>query len=94
MAEIIIEKLDKKKCAKCFKENVIQNQTRIKSLEEFCLNGEVDEKMVRPIAWKIFLDVLPRNESIGTWVEEIQKMRTEYKRKKNSYLLFIYYFAL
>ena len=85
MAEIIIEKLDKKKCAECFKENVIQNQTRIKSLEEFCLNGEVDEKMVRPIAWKIFLDVLPRNESIGTWVEEIQKMRTEYKRKKNSY---------
>ena len=85
MADITINKLDKTKCAECFRDNVILDQTRVQSLESYCMNVEVDEKCVRPIAWKIFLDILPRDGTPASWIDDIQKMRTDYKRKKNSY---------
>ena len=85
MADITINKLDKTKCAECFRDNVILDQTRVQSLESYCMNVEVDEKCVRPIAWKIFLDILPRDGTPASWLDDIQKMRTDYKRKKNSY---------
>ena len=42
---------------------------------------ELNKELLRPIAWKIFLGVLPNTTSLKKWVEIIANQREEFKKK-------------
>jgi hypothetical protein len=37
------------------------------------------------MAWKIFMEVLPETETLEQWVETIDNLRKEYKKKRKQF---------
>ena len=64
-----------------FKEKILLNSFRVENLKKFATEGQLEKEMLRPIAWKIFLGVLPNTTSLREWVEIIANQREEYKKK-------------
>ena len=64
-----------------FKEKILLNSFRVENLKKFATEGQLDKEKLRPIAWKIFLGVLPNTTSLREWVEVIANQREEYKKK-------------
>jgi len=64
-----------------FKEKVLLNSFRVENLKKFATEGQLGKEMLRPMAWKIFLGVLPNTTSLREWVEIIANQREEYKKK-------------
>ena len=64
-----------------FKEKILLNSYRVENLKKFALDGDLNKELLRPIAWKIFLGVLPNTSSLREWVEIISNQREEYKKK-------------
>jgi len=64
-----------------FKEKILLNSFRVENLKKFATEGQLEKEMLRPIAWKLFLGVLPNTTSLREWVEIIANQREEYKKK-------------
>ena len=64
-----------------FKEKILLNPYRLENLKKYAIKGELDKNLLRPIAWKLFLEVFPNSSSIIEWVEIISNQREEYKKK-------------
>ena len=45
------------------------------------MNGEIDDKLIRPTAWKLLLGVIPFDKPISDWIKLVNKQRSEYKNK-------------
>jgi len=75
---IEIPKKNKEDCINSFI-NFILKDYNIDNLYKLSMIGELGEKNIRGIAWKIFMEVLPANDSIEKWVEKLQYLREEYK---------------
>ena len=83
-----------------FKEKILLNSYRVEDLKKFAIDAQLTKELLRPIAWKIFLGVLPNTTSLREWVEIISNQREEYKKKLKKYckikkfVAFAYYFYL
>ena len=44
------------------------------------LNGKLPELRNRHVSWRVFLNLLPETDSLPTWVQHTQQLRTEYSR--------------
>ncbi len=64
-----------------FKEKILLNPYRVENLKTFAKEGDLNKELLRPIAWKIFLGVLPNTTSLREWVEIISNQREEFKKK-------------
>jgi len=64
-----------------FKEKILLNPYRVEDLKRFAIEAKLSKENLRPIAWKIFLGVLPNTTSLKEWVEIISNQREEYKKK-------------
>ena len=68
-----------------FKEKILLNPYRVEDLKKLAINAKLSKEKLRPIAWKIFLGVLPNTTSLKEWVEIISNQREEYKKKLKKY---------
>ena len=64
-----------------FKEKILLNPYRVEDLKKLAIDAKLSKEKLRPIAWKIFLGVLPNTTSLKEWVEIISNQREEYKKK-------------
>ena len=64
-----------------FKDKILLNPYRVEDLKRFSIEAKLSKENLRPIAWKIFLGVLPNTTSLREWVEIISNQREEYKKK-------------
>ena len=64
-----------------FKEKILLNPYRVEDLKKYAIDAKLTKENLRPMAWKIFLGVLPDTTSVREWVEIISNQREEYKRK-------------
>ena len=84
MTEETLKKVDMHKSSIVFKDEILLNDNRIKTLIELGKKNKFEEKKeLRPIAWKIFLGIIPEdnNKSIEEWIDIIDSQRKEYKKK-------------
>ena len=90
--EEILKKQDKELCLENFTKYILKtsSETNIKSLnsknkEDLISKGELSSKYLRPIAYKIFLDLLPLEKSIQQWISITftQKMLYSQFKTKN-----------
>ena len=84
MTEETLKKVDIHKASIVFKDEILLNKNRINTLLELGKKNKFEEKKVlRPIAWKIFLGIIPEenNKSIEEWIDIIDSQRKEYKQK-------------
>ena len=58
-----------------FKEKILLNPYRVENLKKFAMEGDLNKELLRPIAWKIFLGVLPNTTSLREWLEIISNQR-------------------
>jgi len=75
---IEIPKKNKEDCINSFT-NFILKDYSLDNLYKLSMIGELGEKNIRDMAWKIFMEVLPANDSIEKWVEKLEYLREEYK---------------
>ena len=68
-----------------FKEKILLNPYKLENLKQYAIEGELNKELLRPIAWKLFLGVLPNSSSLRDWVEIISNQREEYKKKLKKY---------
>ena len=68
-----------------FKEKILLNPYRVEDLKKLAIDAKLSKEKLRPIAWKIFLEVLPNTTSLKEWVEIISNQREEYKKKLKKY---------
>ena len=83
-----IKKYDINKLSLIFKEKILLNSSRVEDLKKYAIEGQLTKEYLRPIAWKIFLGVLPNipnTTSLKEWVEIISNQREEYKNKFKKY---------
>ena len=80
-----IKKYDINKLSLIFKEKILSNSSRVEDLKKYAVEGQLMKEYLRPIAWKIFLGVLPNTTSLKEWVEIISNQREEYKNKFKKY---------
>ena len=83
-----IKKYDINKLSLIFKEKILSNSSRVEDLKKYAIEGQLKKEYLRPIAWKIFLGVLPNipnTTSLKEWVEIISNQREEYKNKFKKY---------
>ena len=80
-----IKKYDINKLSLIFKEKILSNSSRVEDLKKYAIEGQLTKEYLRPIAWKIFLGVLPNTTSIKEWIEIISNQREEYKNKFKKY---------
>ena len=83
-----IKKYDINKLSLIFKEKILSNSSRVEDLKKYSIEGQLMKEYLRPIAWKIFLGVLPNipnTTSLKEWVEIISNQREEYKNKFKKY---------
>ena len=83
-----IKKYDINKLSLIFKEKILSNSSRVEDLKKYAIEGQLTKEYLRPIAWKIFLGVLPNipnTTSLKEWVEIISNQREEYKNKFKKY---------
>ena len=64
-----------------FKEKILLNSYRVEDLKKYAIEAQLTKENLRPIAWKIFLGVLPNTTSLRECVEIISNQREEYKKK-------------
>ena len=64
-----------------FKEKILLNPYRVEDLKKYAIDAKLTKENLRPMAWKIFLGVLPDTTSLREWVEIISNQREEHKRK-------------
>ena len=64
-----------------FKEKILLNPYKVENIKKFATEGQLSNELLRPIAWKIFLGVLPDTTSMREWVEIVSYQREEYKKK-------------
>ena len=82
---IEIKKQDIKFCSDIFFKHILSNSEDFQNLIESSKNCDL-LKELRPTMWKIFLGILPKNNSnIVEWVEILSKMRDKYNKKKKKY---------
>jgi TBC1 domain family protein 5 len=75
---IEIPKKNKEDCINSFR-NFILKDYSLDNLYKLSMIGELGEKNIRGMAWKIFMEVLPANSSIEKWIEKLKYLREEYK---------------
>ena len=80
-----IKKYDLDKLSLIFKEKILLNSHRIEDLKKYANEAQLTKEYLRPIAWKIFLGVLPNTSSLKEWIEIISSQREEYKIKFKKY---------
>ena len=85
MSLIETKKYNKKDCVNEFVRNLIQGNG-VENFRKYSLNGELDKYHIRGMAWKIFMEVLPETETLEQWVETIDNLRKEYKKKAKTIL--------
>ena len=68
-----------------FKEKILLNPYRVEDLKKYAIEAQLTKVSLRPMAWKIFLGVLPNSSSLRDWVEIISNQREEYKKKLKKY---------
>ena len=85
MSLIETQKYTKKKCVEEFVRDLIQGNG-VENFRKYSLNGELDKYHIRGMAWKIFMEVLPETETLEQWVETIDNLRKEYKKKAKTIL--------
>ena len=68
-----------------FKEKILLNPYRVEDLKKYAIDAKLTKENLRPMAWKIFLGVLPDTTSLREWVEIISNQREEYKRKPKKF---------
>ena len=68
-----------------FKEKILLNPYRVEDLKKYAIETQLTKVSLRPMAWKIFLGVLPNSSSLRDWVEIISNQREEYKKKLKKY---------
>ena len=76
-----IKKNNINELSRVFKEKILLNPYRVENLKKLASEGELDKQLLRPIAWKIFLGVLPNTTSLREWVDIIANQREEFKKK-------------
>ena len=82
---IEIKKQDIKFSSDIFFKHILSNPEDFQNLIESSKNCDL-LKELRPTMWKIFLGILPKNNSnIVEWVEILSKMRDKYNKKKKKY---------
>ena len=67
-----IKKYDLDKLSLIFKEKILLNSHRIEDLKKYANEAQLTKEYLRPIAWKIFLGVLPNTTSLKEWIEIFQ----------------------
>lgn len=85
MSLIETKKYNKKDCVNEFVRDLIQGNG-VENFRKYSLNGELDKYHIRGMAWKIFMEVLPETETLEQWVETIDNLRKEYKKKSKTIL--------
>ena len=85
MSLIETQKYNKRKCVDEFVRDLIQGNG-VENFRKYSLNGELDKYHIRGMAWKIFMEVLPETETLEQWVETIDNLRKEYKKKAKTIL--------
>ena len=98
-----IKKLEKKPISLClnnFKEKILENSNIIQTLNQISLDNKIEDNFIRPITWKIYLDILSNkisnnkegnlnnknNENLLIqWIQEISNQREEFKIKFKKY---------
>ena len=81
MSSSQIKKNNINELSQIFKEKILLNPYKVENIKKFAIEGELNKEMLRPIAWKIFLGVLPNTTSLREWVEIISNQREEFKKK-------------
>ena len=88
MSDYQVTKCDLESVSKTFKDQILLNPNRIQNLINLAQNKKLNNiRELRPIAYKIFLNVIPKNEnhSLENWVNIIDNQRKEYKSKLKKY---------
>ena len=85
MSLIETQKYNKRKCVDEFVRDLIQGNG-VENFRKYSLNGELDKYHIRGMAWKIFMEVLPETETLEQWVESIDYLRKEFKKKSKTIL--------
>ena len=82
-----LKKVDIKNSSNIFKNEILLNEDRINRLKEIGEKNNFENlKELRPLAWKIFLGIIPEeSKSIEEWIDTIDSQRTEYKNKLEKY---------
>lgn len=82
-----LKKVDIENCSNIFKNEILLNENRINRLKEIGEKNIFNNlKELRPLAWKIFLGIIPEeSKSIEEWIDTIDSQRTEYKNKLEKY---------
>ena len=86
--QIIKSSLDES--AEIFKNDILLNENRIDILKELGNKNNFNtKKVLRPLAWKIFLGVIPsestENNILKEWIDIIFSQREEFKKKIEKY---------
>ena len=86
--QIIKSSLDES--AETFKNDILLNENRIDILKELGNKNNFNtKKVLRPLAWKIFLGVMPsestENDILKEWIDIIFSQREEFKKKIEKY---------
>ena len=74
-------------CVEAFQTTVLKSNNYFDlrdQLFEHCLVGTLQDTLLRPIAWRIFLGILPCDivTTLSDWVDIVRKNRLEYMKKK------------
>lgn len=75
-----IKKYDFQTCVNNFNNIIIPDDRKI-SLKRYTHNGELDNKKIRSISWKFFLNIISINENPSNWITTLSKNRKEYWEK-------------
>ena len=75
---IEIPKAPKESCINSFQKYILNN-FNFETISKLSSSGQLEQIFLRGMAWKIFLDVLPVNESIEKWKENLSYLRVSYK---------------
>ena len=75
---IEIPKAPKESCINSFQKYILNN-FNFDTISKLSSSGQLEHIFLRGMAWKIFLDVLPVNESIEQWKENLSYLRASYK---------------
>ena len=91
--EEILKKQDKELCLEIFKKYIIKStsESNIKSSnfkikEDLISKGELSSKYLRPITYKIFLDLLPLENSIQQWISITFTQKMLYSQLKSKHM--------
>lgn len=85
MDSIQIAKKEYSACVSSFESIILSNDIYF-GIIKISLQGKAEQQNIRPMAWRLFLNIIPNNSSIFQWVEALNKQRLDYKHKKNHYL--------